>query len=287
MNFLKLKDPKLFSIISKEFNRQKYGLELIASENFTSNQVLEVLGSVLTNKYSEGLPGKRYYGGNEYIDQVEQLCIDRALETYRLDKTKWGVNVQPYSGSIANIAAFLGIIKPHDRIMGLDLPSGGHLSHGFYTKKKKVSSTSVIFESIPYFIDESGYIDYNDLERMANIVKPKLIICGASAYPRDIDYERFRKIADINNSYLLCDMAHISGFVATQQMNNPFEYCDVVTTTTHKTLRGPRAGLIFFKKELEEQINESVFPGVQGGPHQNAIGGVATLNFWKHKVKNL
>ena len=138
------------------------------------------------------------------IDQVEQLCIDRALKTYRLDKTKWGVNVQPYSGSIANISAFLGIIKPHDRIMGLDLPSGGHLSHGFYTKKKKVSSTSVIFESIPYFVDESGYIDYDDLERMVNIVKPKLIICGASAYPRDIDYERFRKIADMNESYLLC-----------------------------------------------------------------------------------
>ena len=138
------------------------------------------------------------------IDQVEQLCIDRALKTYRLDKTKWGVNVQPYSGSIANISAFLDIIKPHDRIMGLDLPSGGHLSHGFYTKKKKVSSTSVIFESIPYFVDESGYIDYDDLERMVNIVKPKLIICGASAYPRDIDYERFRKIADMNESYLLC-----------------------------------------------------------------------------------
>lgn len=276
MNFLKLKDPKLFNIIRNEFQRQKLGLELIASENFTSSQVMEVLGSCLTNKYSEGLPGKRYYGGNKYIDQVEQLCIDRSLETYRLNKEEWGVNVQPYSGSVANIAAFLGMIKPHDRIMGLDLPSGGHLSHGFYTKKKKVSSSSVIFESIPYFITEEGYIDYDDLERMANIVKPKLIICGASAYPRDLDYKRFREIADINDSYLMCDMAHISGFVATQQMNNPFEYCDLVTTTTHKTLRGPRSGLIFFKKEYENQINESVFPGVQGGPHQNAIGAVAT-----------
>ena len=276
MNFLKLKDPKLFNIIKNEFQRQKLGLELIASENFTSSQVMEVLGSCLTNKYSEGLPGKRYYGGNKYIDHVEQLCIDRSLETYRLNKEEWGVNVQPYSGSVANIAAFLGMIKPHDRIMGLDLPSGGHLSHGFYTKKKKVSSSSVIFESIPYFITEEGYIDYDDLERMANIVKPKLIICGASAYPRDLDYKRFREIADINDSYLMCDMAHISGFVATQQMNNPFEYCDLVTTTTHKTLRGPRSGLIFFKKEYENQINESVFPGVQGGPHQNAIGAVAT-----------
>ena len=166
MNFLKLKDPKLFNIIKNEFQRQKLGLELIASENFTSSQVMEVLGSCLTNKYSEGLPGKRYYGGNKYIDQVEQLCIDRSLETYRLNKEEWGVNVQPYSGSVANIAAFLGMIKPHDRIMGLDLPSGGHLSHGFYTKKKKVSSSSVIFESIPYFITEEGYIDYDDLERM-------------------------------------------------------------------------------------------------------------------------
>ncbi len=276
MNFLKLKDPKLFNIIKNEFHRQKYGLELIASENFTSNQVMEVLGSCLTNKYSEGLPGKRYYGGNEFIDKIEQLCIDRSLETYRLNKNEWGVNVQPYSGSIANIAAFLGLIKPHDRIMGLDLPSGGHLSHGFYTKKKKVSSSSVIFESIPYFIKEDGHIDYDDLERLADIVKPKLIICGASAYPRDLDYKRFREIANNNNSYLLCDMAHISGLVATSELSNPFEFCDVVTTTTHKTLRGPRAGLIFFKKEFENQINESVFPGVQGGPHQNAIGAVAT-----------
>ena len=276
MNFLKLRDPKLFSIIKNEFHRQRFGLELIASENFTSNQVMEVLGSCLTNKYSEGLPGKRYYGGNEYIDQVEQLCIDRSLKAYRLDSAEWGVNVQPYSGSIANIAAFLGLINPHDRIMGLDLPSGGHLSHGFYTKKKKVSSSSVIFESVPYFINSEGYIDYDDLERLATIVKPKLIICGASAYPRDIDYKRFREIADINDSYLLCDMAHISGLVATQELSNPFEFCDVVTTTTHKTLRGPRAGLIFFKKEFESRINESVFPGVQGGPHQNAIGAVAT-----------
>ena len=270
------KDVELYKLILKEIERQRSGIELIASENFTSPSVLECLGSILTNKYSEGLPGKRYYGGNQYIDKIEQLCIDRALCVYRLDKNEWGVNVQPYSGSIANIAAYFGIIKLHDRIMGLDLPSGGHLSHGYYTSKKNISHTSTMFESLPYKINNKGIIDYDNLEELAGIFKPKLIICGASAYPRDFDYKRFRSIADKVGAKLLCDMAHISGFIATGEMNDPFPYCDIVTTTTHKTLRGPRAGLIFYRKEYENSINDSVFPGTQGGPHEHQIAAIAT-----------
>ena len=272
---LRLKDPVLYNLIKNEFNRQKYGLELIASENFTSKSVMECVGSILTNKYSEGQVGNRYYGGCETIDKIEQLCITRALNTFRLDEKHWGVNVQAYSGSPANLAVYNALLNPHDRIMGLGLPSGGHLTHGFYTNKKKISATSIFYESLPYKINKSGYIDYDNLEEMAKIFNPKLIICGASAYPRDFDYERFRKIADINNSYLMCDMAHISGLVATNLFNNPFKYCDIVTSTTHKTLRGPRSGLIFYKKEMEDRINFSVFPSLQGGPHNHQIAGVA------------
>ncbi len=269
-------DPKLFNLIKKENLRQKCGLELIASENFTSKAVMECLGSVLTNKYSEGLPGKRYYGGNQIIDEIEKLCIERALKTFNLNESYWGVNVQPYSGSGANMAVYNALLNPHDRIMGLDLPSGGHLTHGFYTSKKKISATSKFFESMPYCVKDDGYIDYDELEKQAKIFKPKLIICGYSAYPRDLDYKKFKKIAEINNSYLHCDMAHFSGLVATQEISNPFEYCDIVTTTTHKTLAGPRAGMIFFKREFERLINDSVFPGLQGGPHQNVIAAIAT-----------
>jgi glycine hydroxymethyltransferase len=269
-------DPELFNLIEQEKERQKCGIELIASENFTSQAVLDCLGSVLTNKYAEGLPGKRYYGGNKVIDQIEQLCIDRALKAYNLDPTKWGCNVQPYSGSVANLAVYLGLLKPHDRIMGLDLPSGGHLTHGFMTAKKRVSGTSVYYESVPYKVGLDGLIDYDGLEVIADAVKPRLIICGASAYSRDFDYERFHKIAKKHDSYLMADIAHISGFVATGEMRSPFEYCDIVTTTTHKSLRGPRAGIIFFKKELEQQINDAVFPGLQGGPHENQIAAIAT-----------
>lgn len=269
-------DIVLCDLIKEEETRQKQSIELIASENYTSKAVMDCLGSILTNKYSEGLPGKRYYGGNEVVDKIETLCINRALEAYRLKSEDWGVNVQPYSGSSANMAVYTGLLECHDRIMGLDLPSGGHLTHGYYTSKKKVSATSKYFESLGYGLDKDGYIDYDNLETMAERFKPKLLICGYSAYPRDLDYVRFREIANKCGAYLLCDMAHFSGLVATQEVNNPFDYCDIVTTTTHKTLRGPRAGMIFYKKEYENQINSAVFPGLQGGPHEHQIAGIAT-----------
>jgi glycine hydroxymethyltransferase len=275
-NSLKNTDNELYTLIEEEKQRQQFGIELIASENFTSRAVLDCLGSILTNKYAEGLPGKRYYGGNEIIDKIENLCIERALKAYHLDPTKWGCNVQPYSGSVANLAVYLGLLKPHDRIMGLDLPSGGHLTHGFMTAKKRVSGTSVYYESIPYKVDKYGWIDYDGMESLADSVKPRLIICGASAYSRDFDYERFSKVAKKHDAFLMADIAHISGFVATQEMRSPFDHCDIVTTTTHKSLRGPRAGIIFFRRELEQQINDAVFPGLQGGPHENQIAAVAT-----------
>ena len=274
MNKTLNQDKELYSLINDEFKRQKQGLELIASENFTSIGVMQVLGSVLTNKYSEGIVGKRYYGGNEIIDKIESLCIERALNTFKLDKNEWGINVQPYSGSIANLCVFNGLLNPNDRIMGLSLPSGGHLTHGYYTEKKKISATSVFYQSLPYYVKEDGYIDYDRLEQDAISFKPNLIICGYSAYPRDLDYKRFREIADLNHSYLLCDMAHFSGLVASNECNNPFQYCDIVTSTTHKTLAGPRSGMIFYKKKYENDINFSVFPGIQGGPHQNQIGAL-------------
>lgn len=244
---------------------------------------MEANGSILTNKYSEGLPAARYYGGNEYIDELEILCRKRALEAFNLDPSKWGVNVQPYSGSTANFAALTALLQPQDRLMGLGLPDGGHLTHGYYTAKKKMTASSIYFQSLPYATDPStNLIDYPELDKQAKIFKPRLIICGASAYPRDWDYGKLKSVAEREGAWLMCDMAHTSGLVAAQQLNNPFEYCDVVTTTTHKTLRGPRAGLIFFRKDLEnakdleKRVNEAVFPACQGGPHNNTIAAVAT-----------
>ncbi|KAG5524730.1 hypothetical protein RHGRI_031414 [Rhododendron griersonianum] len=280
-------DPHVRTIIDKEKQRQFRSLELIASENFTSRAVMEAVGSCLTNKYSEGLPGKRYYGGNEFIDELETLCQERALAAFRLDGKKWGVNVQPLSGSPANFEVYTALLNPHDRIMGLDLPHGGHLSHGFMTPRRRVSGTSIYFESMPYRLDEStGIVDYDMLEKSVNLFRPKLIIAGASAYPRDFDYPRMRKIADAVGAFLMMDMAHISGLVAASVVADPFEYCDVVTTTTHKSLRGPRGGMIFFRREpvlgvdLESAVNNAVFPGLQGGPHNHTIGGLAVcLNY--------
>jgi glycine hydroxymethyltransferase len=288
---LKDQDPELLTLIEQEKARQRNSLVLIASENFTSKAVLEALGSVLSNKYSEGYPGARYYGGNENIDQVELLCQKRALEAFDLDPEKWGVNVQSLSGSPANFQVYTGLLETHDRILSLDLPHGGHLSHGFQTPTKKISAVSRYFESMPYQLDPStGTIDYDQMEKSAELFRPKLIVAGASAYARLIDYERIRKIADSVGAYVLADMAHISGLVSAQVIPSCFPYADVVTTTTHKSLRGPRGAMIFFRKgqkgtdkkgnpimyDLEEKINFSVFPGLQGGPHNHTIGALAT-----------
>jgi len=283
-------DPEISSIIEKEKDRQRRCISLIASENFAPKAVLEAVGSVMVNKYSEGYPGARYYGGNEFIDQAELLCMQRALECCRLDPKEWGVNVQSLSGSPANFQVYTALCDVHDRIMGLDLPHGGHLSHGYQTDTKKISSVSKYFESIPYRLDEkTGLIDYEDAEKFATRIRPKILIAGTSAYSRLIDYGRMRLIADKCGAILMADMAHISGLVVGGTIPSPFDFADVVTTTTHKSLRGPRGAMIFFRKgqkgtdkkgdpimwDLEERINAAVFPGLQGGPHNQTITALA------------
>ncbi|KAJ2997049.1 glycine hydroxymethyltransferase shm1 [Globomyces sp. JEL0801] len=287
---LKDLDPEMYSILQNEKGRQRDSIVLIPSENFTSPAVMETLGSVFQNKYSEGYPNARYYGGNEFIDQAELLCQQRALEAFRLDPAEWGVNVQSLSGAPANLYVYSALMKPHERLMGLDLPHGGHLSHGYQTPTKKISAISTYFETLPYRVnEETGLVDLDSLDSLSKLYRPKIIVAGASAYARNWNYERIRKICNDINAYLMADMAHISGLVAAGVLPSPFDYADIVTTTTHKSLRGPRGAMIFFRKgvrstdkkgnkimyDLENPINFSVFPGHQGGPHNHTIASLA------------
>lgn len=285
-------DPEVDRIIKDEIERQRHSIDLIASENFTTTSVFDALGTPLSNKYSEGYPGARYYGGNEQIDKIELLCQKRALEAFHVTPEKWGVNVQTLSGSPANLQVYQAVMKPHERLMGLYLPDGGHLSHGYATPTKKISAVSTYFESFPYRVDpETGIIDYDTLEKNAILYRPKVLVAGTSAYCRLIDYKRMREIADKCGAYLMVDMAHISGLIAAGVIPSPFEYADIVTTTTHKSLRGPRGAMIFFRRgvrsvdaktgkeikyDLENPINFSVFPGHQGGPHNHTIAALTT-----------
>jgi glycine hydroxymethyltransferase len=262
-------DPDLWDAIQQEETRQEEHIELIASENYTSPRVMQAQGSVLTNKYAEGYPGKRYYGGCEYVDVAEQLAIDRAKELFGADYA----NVQPHSGSQANAAVYLALLQPGDTILGMSLAHGGHLTHG-----SKVSSSGKLYNAIQYGLDEStGEIDYAEVERLAQEHKPKMIVAGFSAYSRVVDWQRFRDIADSVGAYLFVDMAHVAGLIAAGVYPSPVQIADVTTTTTHKTLRGPRGGLILAKsnEEIEKKLNSAVFPGSQGGPLMHVIAGKA------------
>jgi glycine hydroxymethyltransferase len=264
---LKAVDPEVHQAIADERARQNFGLELIASENFVSRAVMEAAGSVLTNKYAEGYPGRRYYGGCEFVDVVERLAIERARELFGAEH----VNVQPHSGTSANMAVYFGFLKPGDKLMGMDLASGGHLTHGH-----RLSYSGRDFQVISYGVDrETETIDYGEAERLAVEERPRLIVCGASAYSRVIDFERFRAIADKAGSLLMADIAHIAGLVAAGLHPSPVPHCHFVTTTTHKTLRGPRAGMVMCKEEFAKDLDRAVFPGIQGGPLMHIIAAKA------------
>ncbi|WP_035586683.1 serine hydroxymethyltransferase [Hippea jasoniae] len=267
MSVLKDFDPEVFEAIENEKKREMYGLELIASENFVSEAVLEAQGSVMTNKYAEGYPGKRYYGGCEYVDIVENLAIERAKKLFGAEH----VNVQPHSGSQANMAIYLATLQPGDRLLGMSLSNGGHLTHG-----AGVNFSGKLFISFGYGVNpETGLIDYDEVQAIAEEFKPRLIVCGASAYPRIIDFKKFREIADSVDAYLMADIAHIAGLVAAGIHPSPIPYCEFVTTTTHKTLRGPRGGMIMTKEFFAKPIDKMVFPGMQGGPLMHVIAAKA------------
>jgi glycine hydroxymethyltransferase len=266
---IKKEDPQVYEIIKREEQRQKEGIELIASENYVSTAVLTAMGSILTNKYSEGYPGKRYYGGNEIIDQAETLAIERAKELFGAEH----VNVQPLSGSPANLAVYMALLQPGDKVLGFSLDQGGHLSHGH-----PLNFSGKLYTIIPYFVDRATErIDMDEVEAIALREKPKMILAGFSAYSRSMDWARFRAIADKVGAFLFADIAHIAGLVAGKQLENPIPFCDVVSTTTHKTLRGPRGAMIMCREQFASAIDKSVFPGVQGGPHDhiNAAKAIA------------
>ena len=261
-------DPEVASAISKEVGRQNDHIELIASENFVSKAVMSAMGSPLTNKYAEGYPGKRYYGGCEYVDIVEDLARDRAMELFGCTYA----NVQPHSGAQANMAVYFALVKPGDTVMGMNLAHGGHLTHG-----SPVNMSGSYYNIVPYGVNDEGVIDYDQVEAIAKECKPKMIIAGASAYARKIDFKRFREIADMVGAYLMVDMAHIAGLVAAGLHESPIPYAHVTTTTTHKTLRGPRGGMILSSKEFAEEmkLNKAIFPGIQGGPLMHVIAAKA------------
>jgi glycine hydroxymethyltransferase len=269
----KINDPEIQHFLSLEAKRQKTGLEMIPSENYVSDDVLKAMGSILTNKYSEGYPHKRYYGGNEYIDEIELLAINRAKALFGVEH----VNVQPYSGSPANLAVYMATCKPGDTIMGLNLPDGGHLTHGW-----KVSFTGIFFKSIPYHVNHEGRVDFEEVERLARKYRPKLIWTGATAYVYQYEFSRFSKVADEIGAYFVADIAHTAGLVIAGVHENPVPYAHLVTSTTHKTLRGPRGGMIMVTKkglkkdpELAEKVDRAVFPGLQGGPHDHITAAKA------------
>ncbi|MDR3765867.1 MAG: serine hydroxymethyltransferase [Butyricicoccus sp.] len=267
MDFVRQYDPEVGAIIRREYDRQCRNIELIASENIVSEAVMAAMGSVLTNKYAEGYPGKRYYGGCEFVDEVERLAIDRVCKLFGAAYA----NVQPHSGAQANMAVYQALVKPGDTVLGMSLDNGGHLTHG-----SPVNQSGLLYHIVPYGVDENGYIDYDAVEALAKKEQPKMIIAGASAYPRAIDFEKFAQIAHSVGAYLFVDMAHIAGLVAAGLHMNPLPYADVVTTTTHKTLRGPRGGVILTNnEEIAKKMNKAIFPGTQGGPLMHVIAAKA------------